>query len=152
MSTMGTGLVLRDIHQPPAPSWWPPAPGWWVVAAMSAAAIAVVAWWYWRRHARRRALARLFDLQVARTGAPAAQLASMSELLRRAARRIDPAADTLLGDEWLRFLDRGLAKPVFSSGPGAILRDGGYRPQVAQPEVDAVRPLARARFLAWTSQ
>jgi len=41
---------------------------------------------------------------------------------------------------------------VFSSGPGAILRDGGYRPQVAQSEVDAVLPLARARFLAWTSQ
>jgi len=27
-------LVLRDIHQPPAPGWWPPAPGWWLLAAL----------------------------------------------------------------------------------------------------------------------
>ncbi|MFL6592404.1 MAG: DUF4381 family protein [Luteimonas sp.] len=152
MSAMGSGLVLRDIHQPPAPSWWPPAPGWWVVGAVFAAAIAAAAWWYWRRNTRRLALARLFDVQVLRTGEPTVQLASMSELLRRAARDIDPAADTLLGDEWLRFLDRGLDEPVFSSGPGRLLRDGGYRPQLAQAEVDAVRPLARARFLSWTAR
>jgi hypothetical protein len=150
MSMPGSGLVLRDIHQPPAPSWWPPAPGWWVLAAVIASAIAACAWWYWRRHARRRALARLFDLEVPRTAAPTAQLASMSELLRRAARGIDPSADTLLGDEWLRFLDRGLDEPVFSSGPGRLLRDGGYRPGIPQAEVDVVRPLARARFLSWT--
>ena len=31
------GPQLRDIHLPPAPSWWPPAPGWWVLAALLAA-------------------------------------------------------------------------------------------------------------------
>ena len=29
-------LVLRDVHVPPAPSWWPPAPGWWLLAGVSA--------------------------------------------------------------------------------------------------------------------
>ena len=37
-------LVLRDIHQPPAPPWWPPAPGWWMLAAFMLLAIAAWAW------------------------------------------------------------------------------------------------------------
>ena len=37
-------LVLRDIHQPPAPPWWPPAPGWWLVAAVLLIVLAV-GWW-----------------------------------------------------------------------------------------------------------
>ena len=149
---MGNGLVLRDIHQPPAPSWWPPAPGWWLLAAIVLVAVAIACWRFWSRRSRRRVLARLFEAQVRRAGAPQAQLAAMSELLRRAAREIDPEAGTLLGEEWLRFLDRGLEVPVFASGPGSILRDGGYRPQVAQAEVDAVQPLARSRFMAWMTR
>ncbi|MDP7406676.1 MAG: DUF4381 domain-containing protein, partial [SAR324 cluster bacterium] len=23
--------ALRDVHLPPAVSWWPPAPGWWII-------------------------------------------------------------------------------------------------------------------------
>ena len=38
-----TGIVLRDIHQPPAPSWWPPAPGWWLVAIAGLMAIWLIA-------------------------------------------------------------------------------------------------------------
>ena len=102
-----------------------------------------------RRRQRRRAIARLFDDTVAQAATAAAKIAAMSELLRRAARRIDPHADTLLGDDWLRFLDRGLKVPVFAAGAGAALRDGGYRREVSGPEVDAVWPLARARFLDW---
>ena len=32
MSAAPAGPDLRDIHLPPAPSWWPPAPGWWLLA------------------------------------------------------------------------------------------------------------------------
>jgi hypothetical protein len=145
----GDGLVLRDIHQPPSPPWWPPAPGWWVVIAAAVLVAGVLAYRAWRRRARRRALAALFDGAVSRAETPAARIAAMSELLRRAARRRDPHADTLLGDDWLRFLDAGLGTPVFTIGEGTLLGDGGFRRDVTPQQVDAVRALARARFLDW---
>ena len=149
MTMPADGLVLRDIHQPPVPPWWPPAPGWWIVGACVLLALAIAGWFAWRRRQRRRAFARMFDDAVTHAATPAAKIAAMSELLRRAARRIEPQADKLLGDDWLRFLDRGLKLPVFAAGAGTALRDGGYRRDVSAGEVDALRQLTRARFLDW---
>ena len=149
MTMPADGLVLRDIHQSPVPPWWPPAPGWWIVGACVRLALAIAGWFAWRRRQRRRVLARMFDDAVAHAATPAAKIAAMSELLRRAARRIDPQADKLLADDWLRFLDRGLKLPVFRAGAGTALRDGGYRRDVSAGEVDALRQLTRARFLDW---
>ena len=56
---------------------------------------------------------------------------------------------TLDGEDWLRCLDEGLSQSVFSAGAGALLRDGGFRTDVAANEVDALRVVARARFLDW---
>lgn len=145
----GDALVLRDIHQPPAPPWWPPAPGWWMVMAVFVVMAGIAAWFAWRRRRRARAIASLFDARLAQARTPAEEIAALSELLRRAARRRDPDADKLLGDDWLRFLDSGLQSPVFSAGAGSILRDGGYRRDVLPDDVDALRMAARARFLDW---
>jgi LPXTG-motif cell wall-anchored protein len=145
----GDALVLRDIHQPPAPPWWPPAPGWWLVIAGIAALACIAAWFAWRRRRRMRAITALFDARLAQAQTPSEEIAAMSELLRRAARRRDPDADKLLGDDWLRFLDAGLQAPVFFTGAGAILRDGGYRRDVSSQDVEALRPAARTRFLDW---
>ena len=142
-------LVLRDIHQPPAPPWWPPAPGWWIVAAMLLLVAGIVSWVAWRRHRRRSALERLFDDRMRAAPTPAAQVAAISELLRRAARRRDPRADTLQGDDWLRFLDRGGKRALFDGEDGHLLLDGGFRPEVDADAVAALLPRARARFLAW---
>lgn len=142
-------LVLRDIHQPPPPSWWPPAPGWWMVLVALLLAFAAWAWWRRRRRLRRAAIARLFDEAVSSAGTPAAKIAAMSEQLRRASRRIDPDADRLEGEEWLRFLDRGLPQPMFAAGAGALLRDGGFRRDVGESEIEGLREIARERFLAW---
>ena len=73
----------------------------------------------------------------------------MSELLRRAARRKDASADTLEGEAWLRFLDQGLSQPAFVAGAGALLRDGGFRADVAPHETKALRAVARQRYLDW---
>jgi hypothetical protein len=138
-------LLLRDVHVPPAPSLWPPAPGWWLVAGAVALAVAI-AWWI-RRKRRRRMLAwqKLFD-DACGHAAPAAQVAAISELLRRAARRVDAKADHLQSEDWLRLLD-GQKQKGFSEGPGRLLLEGGYRREVPADEFAAARALARARFL-----
>ena len=161
-------LVLRDIHQAAAPPWWPPAPGWWLLAALGLLAVALWAWFAARRRKRRRAIAAIFDQMLAAADTPSAQVAAMSELLRRAGRRRDPAADRLQGDAWLEFLDggadaakiRGGRKPGatpragsngFAQGPGRLLLEGGYRRDVDVDagEVKALHAIARARFLDW---
>jgi hypothetical protein len=142
-------LVLRDIHQPPAPPWWPPAPGWWWLSALVVVGAAVLLWRVWRRHRHRRAIERLFDHTVSIADTPAARIAAISELLRRAARRRHPGADTLIGEDWLRLLDEGLKAPVFAGGIGAVLRDGAFRRDITPQQVDALQRVARERFMDW---
>ena len=144
-----TPLVLRDVQEGIAPAWWPPAPGWWLVLAAVVLVAAFFAWRTARQRRTRAAILRLFDEAVDRAASPSLQVAAMSELLRRAARRKDASADTLEGEAWLRFLDKGLAQPVFAVGAGALLRDGGFRADVAAHESEALRAIARQRYLDW---
>lgn len=138
-------LVLRDVHLPPSPSWWPPAAGWWWLAGLLLiGVIGGLAWFAWRRRRQRRWLA-WFDRQSAGE-ASAAQVAAMSELLRRAARRADGASARLQGEAWLRFLD-GKQGNDFSQGAGRLLLEGGYRREVDVGELERLRVLARSRFL-----
>ena len=144
-----TPLVLRDVHEGLAPAWWPPAPGWWLLLAAILAIAALFAWRMLRRSRRRAMILRLFDETVAQAATPSLQVAAMSELLRRAARRKHANADTLDGDDWLRFLDAGLPQPVFAAGAGTLLRDGGFRADVSAHEAEALRIVARERYLHW---
>ena len=146
---MQNELVLRDIHMPAAPSWWPPAPGWWGVAILLLVACGLAAWLLQRRRRRRDAIVRLFDEAIGNAPTPAAKVAQISELLRRAAIRRDPAAGQLQGEEWLRFLDAGSPSPMFAAGVGRTLGEGGYRADTTQAEVDALQRVARDRFLGW---
>ncbi|AJC47320.1 DUF4381 domain-containing protein [Xanthomonas sacchari] len=139
-------LPLRDVHLPPAPTWWPPAPGWWMLAAVLLLAIGAVLLVWMRRRQRMQRWQRQFDA-VLRAGAAPAQVAAISELLRRATQRCDPAAAALQGEAWLHYLDGGDKRQAFSTGPGRLLLDGGYRPSVEPAQVQALLPLARRRFL-----
>jgi hypothetical protein len=146
---MTTGPVLRDIHLPAEPSWWPPAPGWWLLAAVLCVGLA----WVLRQFARkrrtrtlRRALqAEVDTLRREHTDA-AAQVAALSLLLRRAAKRYAPAALTLRDEAWLRFLDADDPAQPFSRGPGRLLLDGPYRPQVERAEAEALTEAVRRRL------
>ncbi|KQZ60356.1 MULTISPECIES: DUF4381 domain-containing protein [unclassified Lysobacter] len=140
-------LLLRDVHESVAPSWWPPAPGWWMVFAAVLLVVAAVWLWRARRQRRRRAIERVFDDALAEAATPSAQVAAMSELLRRAARRRDATADRLQGEDWLAFLDRSAKSPQFVEAAGRLLLDGGYRRDVDPLQAEALRELVRTRFL-----
>lgn len=140
-------LILRDIHQTVAPPWWPPAPGWWIVAAIVVLLLAIAAWFLLRRRRHRRAVEQIFDDAMRAAASPSAQVAVMSELLRRSARRQDREADRLQGDAWLQFLDRGAGQPPFAQEAGHLLLEGGFRRELDAADVAALLPRVRARFL-----
>lgn len=146
---MTTSLPLRDVHSGIAPSWWPPAPGWYMVAAVFILIVAGTAWWRWRRRRHHTALLQLFDAALDRAETPSQQVAAMSELLRRAARRLNPGADRLEGDAWLQFLDDSETGEPFSSGAGKLLLEGGFRADVQEGDIAALRILAQQRYLSW---
>ena len=140
-------LVLRDIHQPPAPPWWPPAPGWWVLFAVVLALALLATWWWQRRRRRRAAIVHAFDERLRMAATPTLQLAAISEFLRRAARARDAHADRLDGDAWLQFLDGDDSARPFSQGAGKLLLEGAYRRDADAAGVRALLPLARHRYM-----
>lgn len=142
-------LVLRDVRASAPPPWWPPATGWWLVFAVVVLLAALVLWWHRRRVAHRRAIERVFDDALAAANTPAEQVAAMSELLRRAARRHDPQADRYAGERWLQCLDRDAKAPRFSGDIGRLLLEGGFHRDADPQQVDALRRIARARYLEW---
>lgn len=145
-----TGPTLRDIHLPPAPGWWPPAPGWWVLAALLVLALWVLArrWRRARVRSRRRdALLAMLESELARHAqSPQTLAAGLHELLRRAARALDPAAGTQRGTPW-----RGTLARVAVSGEridqlmqlDAVM----YRPDSAI-DIDAMTAAVRAWLTA----
>lgn len=146
---MTAPLVLRDVHPGIAPGWWPPAPGWWMLAAVLLIVVITIGWWRLRRRRRNVAILQLFDDTLGQADTPSQQVAAMSGLLRRAARRRDPVADRLDGQAWLQFLDDGLPGQPFSTGAGALLLDGGFRANVDEDGAVELRALVRQRYLSW---
>jgi len=109
--TVAESLQLRDIHLPPPPDFWPPAPGWWLLVAILLALLAwalVIAWRRARlRQAQRRLLALLDELERRGTHEPR-QLAQLS----------------------MHFLDSSGGNGGFANGPGRVLAEGPYMPEL----------------------
>ncbi|MBE1158934.1 DUF4381 domain-containing protein [Dyella acidiphila] len=102
------GLVLRDIHLPPAPSWWPPAPGWWLVSG-AVCVIALAAYWLYRNTRNKRIVRQriVAEIELAAARHPqddAAYAAALHQLLRRAARRYAVDAHSAQGERWKQVL------------------------------------------------
>jgi hypothetical protein len=146
------GPDLRDIHLPPAPSWWPPAPGWWLLAlvALALAALAILRFvrMLRERRWRRRVTAELERIAASHAAKsdPIRLAADVSQLLRRASLLIEPKAAALRGEEWLAFLDRGLEgakKPGGKAADGDALETAPrFRTAVGRALIDA--PYRRA--------
>ena len=128
---------LKDIHLPPAVSWWPPAPGWWILMVVFVLLIFLCAWWLYRRYERGRprieALRILKDLQVKHDKSPVAlkTLRTLSQLLRRTALSFYQQEEvaSLHGEEWLKFLDKTGQTTEFTRGVGKIFGTNLYQPE-----------------------
>ncbi|RDI98455.1 DUF4381 domain-containing protein [Dyella solisilvae] len=109
------GLVLRDIHLPPSPSWWPPAPGWWILAALIVVMVLACAWLWRRKRLRNREeqalLAELDALAERWQGQTSRLAASIHQLLRRGALRFDVSAGQHQGEAWRRTLAQAPVAP-----------------------------------------
>lgn len=142
-----SGPALRDIHLPPA-RWWPPAPGWWLLLLVVIALGVGVAWW-WRRRARRRPLRSILreidaiEAAYASNGDDARVAEAASRLLRRLARRIDPASATQSGATWHEFVHR-YARDAATRQALDSLMDVRFR---AHPALDV--PAVTAALRAW---
>ena len=140
-------LQLRDVHLPSSPPLWPPAPGWWLVLAAVLVLLAILAWRRLQRRRWQRGMEALFDASVDAASPTTARVAAMSELLRRASRLRDPAADRLAGDAWLQFLDAGERQPLFTGPVARTLLEGAFRPGTTPADCEALRVAARVRFV-----
>lgn len=112
-SAAPAGPTLRDIHLPPAPSWWPPAPGWWLLAGLMILVL-LFAFRQWSRRSPRKP-ARLDWLMLEldqltqryRQHADRAALATaLHQLLRRVAVEASADAGGLRGKAWAQTLAR----------------------------------------------
>ena len=145
-------LPLRDIHLPADISWWPPAPGWWALLGMIFMAVALYYWWC-RRQARisRSAITLakqeldLLQSQFENHADGRQLVVELSVLLRRLSISSFPREESasLTGDAWLEFLDLPLGDNSFSSGPGRILLEAPYRPEVKVEEVEPLIAVCR---------
>lgn len=141
-----SGPQLRDIHLPPPPSWWPPAPGWWALAVVLLLVLLGAGWLLRRsrrrRQARARVLAELDRLaaQHAVDHDDAAVASGLHQLLRRVARRWDPASTQARGEPWRAAI---ACVPVDADTLQRLmaLEQALYRPQSfdVTATVDAVR-------------
>ncbi len=132
--TSHAALQLRDIHLPAEPGFWPPAPGWWILAVL----LLVLLFWITRmglrryrlRRQRQRILAMLADLEEDSSTITPERIARISSLLRRLALMHYPRqrVASLIGADWLQFLDESGGNGRFSHGPGQVLASGPYQP------------------------
>ncbi|WP_116134971.1 DUF4381 domain-containing protein [Tropicimonas sp. IMCC34043] len=108
---------LRDIHLPPAVSWWPLAPGWWVLAglivAMAVGLVLVVR--HRRRTTRHRALGELKALRRNEALAVVPLAERIDVLLKRVVLQRDDARQLVAahGAPWIaRLTEAPGAMPV----------------------------------------
>lgn len=137
-------LPLRDIHMPPAISWWPPAAGWWGLACLLLSIILLSCWWIRRRQLLKLSAVNLAKQELLRIREQYSThqdqqwlLRELSVLLRRLSISEYPRLQSasLTGDEWLQFLDKPMQGSPFKTGVGRVLLDAPYRPQVEFQEI-----------------
>ena len=135
MNTINPLANLKDIHLPPAISWWPPAPGWWILGIIIFSIfifiIIILYRIYKRRMPKVEALRILKNLQrqSSKNNNELKKLRELSQLLRRTALSIYSQEEvaSLQGTEWLEFLDKTGQTNVFTKGHGKIFGEDIFK-------------------------
>ncbi|MEQ1637093.1 MAG: DUF4381 domain-containing protein [Methylococcales bacterium] len=127
-----TQLPLKDLHLPATVGWWPPAIGWWLLAVLLVLLMVGLIWAYKRytqQSAVKTAKKLLLRLRQDQAQDNVQKLCQLSILMRRVAISQYPRNETasLVGLDWLAFLDRSLKGAPFSSGVGRCLADAQFR-------------------------
>ena len=137
-------LALRDIHLPDPVSWWPPAPGWWILLSLIILIVTLLIVLIRKQRTHRLSAIFLAKKELDRirndfiTHQDKTVLArDLSELIRRVCISVFPRTDTasLIGKDWLTFLDQYNNERLFSEGVGRALIEAPYQ---ANPEYDSV--------------
>ncbi|MEZ9144095.1 DUF4381 domain-containing protein [Vibrio sp. 10N.286.52.C3] len=108
-------LDLSPVIAPDAPTWWPLAWGWWAVIITAIFLISLVFFILKRRknnqQAKQEALSYFSNSQSQDGLSPS----KAQDIVRQAALSYFPREKIagLSGDDWLKFLDAQLAKPLF---------------------------------------
>lgn len=118
---------LRDIHLPEGVSLFPIAYGWWLVLAAIILIILMIQFaLYLRRYSKSRYAVKLLQNISAQNAVYAAE--QMSEILRRICVLKYKNATTLLGKDWLNFLNAH-CKNKLKGRPAELLINAPYIPQ-----------------------
>ncbi|ULN66808.1 DUF4381 domain-containing protein [Vibrio gigantis] len=108
-------LDLSPVITPDAPTWWPLAWGWWAVIVTAIILIALVFYIAKRRknnqQPKKEALSYFTNSQSSDRLSPS----EAQRILRQAALSYFPRKKVagLAGDDWWKFLDAQLKKPLF---------------------------------------
>ncbi|KUJ85502.1 hypothetical protein AVO45_00445 [Ruegeria marisrubri] len=130
--------MLIPPSEPEAISMWPQTQGWtWL--AIIAAALAIWAGLRWRARRRANAYRRAALRELRLAGEDPVVIAA---ILRRAALSAYPRSDiaSLLGDDWLAFLDQSYGGNGFAEGPGRVIAQAPF--VAAAPPVPGLETLA----------
>ena len=135
MSVENPLVNLKDIHLPPAVSFWPPAPGWWILSVLFISFIIIGGLLIYKRYKKRKpiteALRILKNLQILHENSQdeVKSLRYLSNLLRRTALTFykHDAVASLHGPSWLEFLDKTGNTQEFSKGAGKVLGNEAFQ-------------------------
>ncbi|MFA0555228.1 DUF4381 domain-containing protein [Vibrio sp. 10N.222.55.A1] len=108
-------LDLSPVIAPDAPTWWPLAWGWWAVIITAIFLIALVFFILKRRKNNQQAKQEALSYFSNSQSQDGLSLSKAQDIVRQAALSYFPREKIagLSGDDWLKFLDAQLAKPLF---------------------------------------
>ena len=143
---MEPNLPLRDIHLPDPIGWWPLAPGWWLllIGIPTLLIFSIGLWRFIRRKTvKKLALAELESIVQSQTDARE-KVQQLAILMRRISLSVYQREEvaSLVGEQWLSFLDGLMGDKQFSEGAGRLFIEAPYRRE-AQADMDALFSLCR---------